>query len=614
MEEYRIAANERAWYPMGLAWVPGGIHLCVAAAGEECRVLFYREGGEEPFFALSFPRENRKGDVWSMTVLGNSFTGLEYCFEIDGKPFPDPYGRCFTGDRPWGDLENVRVLQRCPVEDEDFDWEDDRLPEIPYEDCVIYRLHARGFTRHLSSKVKDKGTFSGIQEKIPYFKELGITTVELMPVNEFFEVIIQEKGPENAFAVDKPTGKINYWGYAPGHFFAPKAAYGSGRKKSPARELKDLVKAMHKEGLELIVELFFNGKETPALALDAVRFWAEEFHVDGVHLVGNPPLDIISCDPFLSRIKLFAPSWEGKSGGKRKHLGEYNDGFLVDMRRTLKGDEDQLKALAFQVRNNPAEWGVVHYMANTNGFTMMDMVSYDTKHNEENGENNQDGNSYNHSWNCGVEGPTKRKKIAELRKKQLRNAFLLLFLSQGTPLLMAGDEFGNSQSGNNNAYCQDNEVSWLNWNLIKTNQDLFEFVKAVIAFRKAHPVFHMQREPRLMDYLACGFPDMSYHGVRTWCPEFENFRRQLGVFYYGEYGKKADGTKDSNFYVTYNMHWEPHEFDLPKLPKGERWHVVFHTDKHEVNGMYGKGEEPLVDGKSFTVPPRSIVVFTGMGD
>ena len=613
MEEYRIAAHETVWYPMGLAGAPGGIHLCVAAAGEECRVLFYRTGGEEAVLTLSFPRENRRGDVWSMTVLGKSFVGLEYCFEIDGKPFSDPYGKCFTGGRVWGDLENVRVLRRCPVEFEDFDWEDDRLPEIPYEDCIIYRLHTRGFTKHSSSRVKDKGTFHGIQEKIPYFKELGITTVELMPVNEFSEVIMQEMGPENPFAVDKPTGKINYWGYAPGYFFAPKAAYSSG-KKSPAEELKALVKAMHKEGLELIVELFFSGKETPSFVLDVVRFWAEEFHVDGVHLVGNPPLEIISRDPFLSRLKLFAPSWEGKSGGKRKHLGEYNDGFLMDMRRALKGDEDQLKALAFRVRTNPAEWGVIHYMANTNGFTMMDMVSYDTKHNEENGENNQDGNSYNYSWNCGVEGPTKRKKIVELRKKQLRNAFLLLLLSQGTPLIMAGDEFGNSQSGNNNAYCQDNEISWLNWNLIKTNQDILEFVKAVIAFRKAHPVFHMPREPKLMDYLACGFPDMSYHGVRTWCPEFENFRRQLGVFYCGEYGKKPDGTKDSNFYVTYNMHWEPHEFDLPKLPRGERWHVVFHTDKSEVNGMYGKGEEPLVDGKSFMVPPRSIVVFTGMGD
>ena len=169
------------------------------------------------------------------------------------------------------------------------------------------------------------------------------------------------------------------------------------------------------------------------------------------------------------------------------------------MRRALKGDEDEMNHLIFRSRRNPAEYGVVNYMANTNGFTLMDMVSYDTKHNEANGEGNQDGNPYNYSWNCGVEGHTRRKKIVELRKKQIRNALLMLFLSQGTPLLLAGDEFGNSKDGNNNSYCQDNEVSWLNWNLLKTNRDIYEFTKAVIAFRKSHPVFHMATEPKVMD-------------------------------------------------------------------------------------------------------------------
>lgn len=610
-EEYRIGAHEDGWCPMGLSKVNGGIHFNVAAAGEQCRVLLFKNGEEA--FALEFPEKDRKGDVWSMTVLGKNFTGLEYCFEIDGKMFSDPYGRRFAGLRAWGALDGARRVYRCPVEFEEFDWGEDRLPGIPYEDCIIYRLHSRGFTKHPSSKVENRGTFSGIQEKIPYFKELGITTVELMPVNEFFEVTVPETVPGDPRFQDKPDGKINYWGYGPGYYFAPKAAYGSG-KSSPDVEFKTLVKTMHAQGIEIITELYFTGKESPSFVLDAVRFWAAEFHMDGIHLVGDVPFEMIGRDPFLSRLKLFAPSWEGQETGKRKVLGEYNDDFLTDMRQVLKGDEDRMNALALRIRRNPPQWGAVNYMAGTNGFTMMDMVSYDTKHNEANGEDNRDGNSWNYSWNCGTEGPTKRKKIIELRKKQLRNAFLLLLLSQGTPLLMAGDEFGNSQSGNNNAYCQDNEVSWLNWNLIKTNQDLFEFVKAVIAFRKAHPVFHKKEEPRLMDYLACGLPDMSYHGVKAWCPEFENFRRQLGVFYCGVYEKKADGSKDDNFYAAYNMHWEPHEFDLPNLPKGERWHVVFQTDKAEINGMYKKGEEPAAEGKSFAVPPRSIVVFTGLKD
>ena len=609
MEQYKIAKHEMGIYSMGLSKVSGGIRLSVAAQGEECRVLLFKAGEENPVRTISFPAGSRKGDVWSMVILGEDFENLEYCFEIDGKLFSDPYGKRFTGREVWGDLERASALLRTPIEFADFDWEEDTLPQIPYEDSIIYRLHNRGFTKHASSKVKNKGTFDAIREKIPYLKKLGITALELMPVNEFSEVIMQEHVQGNPFGVDKPVGKLNYWGYTSGNYFAPKASYAS--EKNPSSEFKGLVKALHKEGLELIVELFFTGKEAPSFVLDVVRFWVYEFHVDGIHLVGTPPLDILERDPYLSRIKLFAVSWDPAYEGKVKHLGEYNDGFLVDMRRVLKGDEEQMKNLAFRTRSNPAGYGIINYMANTNGFSMMDMVSYDTKHNEENGEKNQDGYPYNYSWNCGVEGPTKRKKVLELRKKQLRNAFLLLLLSQGTPLIMAGDEFGNSQSGNNNAYCQDNEVSWLNWNLVKTNQDILEFVKAVIAFRKAHPVFHMLKEPRIMDYLACGFPDVSYHGVKAWCPEFDNFRRQLGIFYCGEYGRKPDGTADNNFYVAYNMHWEPHEFDLPNLPKKEQWHVVFHTDKGELNGIYPEGKEPAAEGKRFLVPPRSIVVFIG---
>jgi isoamylase len=610
MEQYKIAKHEMDFYSMGLSKVSGGIRLCVAAQGEECRVLLFKAGEENPVQALSFPAGSRKGDVWSIVILGEDFENLEYCFEIDGKMFSDPYGKRFTGREVWGDLEHASTLLRTPIEFADFDWEEDKLPQIPYEDSIIYRLHNRGFTKHASSKVKNKGTFDGIREKIPYLKELGITAVELMPVNEFSEVIMQEHVPGNPFGVDKPVGKLNYWGYTSGGYFAPKASYAS--EKNPALEFKGLVKALHKEGLELIVELFFTGKEPPSFVLDVIRFWVYEFHVDGIHLVGTPPRDLLERDPYLSRIKLLAISWDPAFEGKVKHLGEYNDGFLVDMRRVLKGDEEQINNLAFRTRSNPAGYGIINYMANTNGFTMMDMVSYDTWHNEENGENNQDGSPYNYSWNCGTEGPTKRKKIAELRKKQLRNAYLLLFLSQGTPLILAGDEFGNSQSGNNNAYCQDNEVSWLNWNLIKTNRDIYDFVRAVIVFRKKHPVFHLEQEPRVMDYLACGFPDMSYHGVRAWCPEFENFRRQLGILYCGEYGRKPDGTRDNSFYVAYNMHWEPHEFDLPNLPRGERWHVAFHTDRKEVNGMYEEGKEPEAEGKRFMVPPRSVVVFIGL--
>ena len=242
----------------------------------------------------------------------------------------------------------------------------------------------------------------------------------------------------------------------------------------------------------------------------------------------------------------------------------------------------------------------------------MDMVSYDRKHNEANGEENQDGTDYNYTWNCGEEGPSRKKKLVQMRRQQLRNALLMVFLSQGTPLLQAGDEFCHSQGGNNNAYCQDNEISWLNWKLQKTNRELLAFVKYLIAFRKAHPVFHMKEEPKVMDYRAVGKPDISYHGVNAWKPEFENFRRQIGIMYWGPYGKKADGTADETFFVAYNMHWEPHEFALPHLPRSQQWKIAFDTSDSSGSGYYEAGQErELENQKRYMVPYRSIIVFVG---
>ena len=289
--------------------------------------------------------------------------------------------------------------------------------------------------------------------------------------------------------------------------------------------------------------------------------------------------------------------------------------FMEDMRRFLKGDEGMLQAFEFRNRRNPAEYAVVNYMANTNGFTLMDAVSYDRKHNEKNGEENRDGSDYNYSWNCGAEGPTRKKKIVELRKQLIKNAYLLLFLSQGVPLLMAGDEFGNSQDGNNNAYCQDNAVSWLNWKLLETHKDQVEFVKRLIAFRKSHKMFHMDREPRIMDYKSCGRPDVSYHGENAWKPEFENFRRQFGILYWGAYAKKPDGTDDANFYVLYNMHWEPHMFGLPHLPKGAKWHVICSTADPDVEDLPSDGTgEVLKNQMMLAVPPRGIMILESVVD
>lgn len=629
IEKLAAAEGMPGYFPPGAVKTEGGFHICTMAEEENVSLaVFEMSGGKEKRRIFSFPSSSRLGNMCTIKLLGEDFSGLSYSLICDGTERPDPFGRVFTGRETWGELSHVKNPLRTLFELPCFDWEDDRPLQIPYEDMILYRIHTRGFTMgkggtdRKDKKAGQPGTFRAIRDKIPYFKELGVTSLELMPPNEFEEVMMPDSSDGNPYGPEEPTGKLNYWGYGPGLLFAPKASYSEGEagKKNPSAEFKSLVKELHKNGLELIIELYFTGKESASFISEAVRFWVREYHVDGVHLVGISACPSLADDPWLSRTKLFAAFWEdsGSEKGKQekgRHLAEYNDGFLVDMRRLLKGDEDQMNSLIFRSRRNPGNMGVINYMAHSNGFTLTDSVSYEMKHNEANGENNQDGSAWNYTWNCGAEGPSRKKKIVNMRQKQLRNALLILFLSQGTPLLLAGDEFGFSKGGNNNAYCQDNAVSWLDWRLLEANRELFEFTKQVIAFRKRHPVFHMPKEPAGIDYLVCGHPDVSYHGVKAWCPEFENFRRQLGIMYCGDYAKKPDGSSDDFFFTAYNMHWEPHEFALPKLPRGMKWHLAFNTDDREKNGIYTEGEEPcLEEQKQFLVPSRSIVVFIGLKD
>ena len=362
--------------------------------------------------------------------------------------------------------------------------------------------------------------------------------------------------------------------------------------------------------------------------VDVLRFWAAEYHVDGIHIVGYAPLETIVKDPYLADLKLWAKNWdevrlekgtdrssrskEEKKGPGRR-LSAYETGFMLDMRSFLKGDEGMLNQVALHVKDNPDTVASINYMANTNGFTLLDMVSYDHKHNEDNGEENHDGTDYNQSWNCGAEGPVRKKKILALRKRQLKNALTMLFLSQGTPLIMAGDEFGRTQKGNNNAYCQDNEISWLNWNLSDAHKGLYEFTKELISFRKKHSLFHRSTEPTLMDHKSVGLPDVSFHGEKAWCPDFERYSRQLGVFYSASYGENADGSEEPYFYTAYNMHWEPHTFALPNLPSGYSWHQVLDTAEDNMNGFFTEGKEKLLDDqKEALVLARSIQVFAGL--
>lgn len=629
MAEYRN--RNRILYPLGVTQEADGVRILVQGRAKEVCLLLYRPGEKTPCEEISFDPKYRMGDVWELALDRTDFASFEYNFMIDGKIVTDPNARVITGREKWADRKRAGKPVRGRILSEEFDWEDDVNPETPYAETILYKLHVRGFTAHASSGVSARGTYAGVVEKIPYLKDLGITAVELMPVTEFDEIMMSASGSGFHDAKPEPTGYLNYWGYGPSYLYAVKSAYASHGEMSAECEFKTLVKELHKAGIECIPEIYFTGKELPGEILSVLRYWAEEYHVDGFHLSGFPDLSLAAEDPFLRRTKLFAENWnevmnrrpkqgyitpgDGVVSVEEKNLAEYNMQFMEDMRRFLKGDEGILSAFEFRNRRNPAEYAVINYMANTNGFTLMDAVSYDRKHNEKNGEENRDGSDYNYSWNCGAEGPTRKKKIVELRKQLLKNAYLLLFLSQGVPLLMAGDEFGNSQDGNNNAYCQDNAVSWLNWKLLETHKDQVDFVKRLIAFRKAHKMFHMDREPRIMDYKSCGRPDVSYHGENAWKPEFENFRRQFGILYWGAYAKRSDGSDDANFYVAYNMHWEPHMFGLPHLPKGAKWRVICNTGDPDAADLPtdGTGKVPK-NQMMLAVPPRGIVILESFSE
>ncbi len=585
-----------------------------------CSLLLYRKGKKEPEAAISMEGSGQYGDLRSVLVKGLPADRYEYNYEIEGKVVTDPYACRIAGRESFGKPVKEEELRGriCPGV---FDWEGDRPLRLPYEEVVAYAAHVRGFTKHGTSRVKAKGTFAGLQEKIPYLKELGINQLELMPVYEFSELASMDSPELKKYApLDGGETRINYWGYSPkAYYFAPKASYAAS--DNPVQELKELVKELHKNGIELILEFYFPKGTKASLVLSCIRYWVVEYHIDGVHINrDNAPVEALAQDPLLSHTKILSECfaldeiYEEKAVPAFRNLAEYNDGFMLDARRFLKGDEGQLAAVTSRARRNPARHGVINYMANHNGFTLMDLVSYDEKHNEANGEANRDGSSVNYSWNCGEEGPSRKKRLLKLRSRQLRNAFVILLLSQGTPLIYAGDERGNSQSGNNNAWCQDNEISWIPWKTGKQQTKLLEFVKGLIAFRKAHPVFRQSRELQMMDYLSCGYPDVSYHGKQAWFADFENYSRSVGILYAGGYAEAEtkEEEKDDFFYVAYNMHWMPHEFALPALPGDCRWRIALDTGREGAQSIYPEGQEVILEEqRQVTVPERTILVLAG---
>lgn len=554
--------------PLGVSRQKEALNFAVEVKeGKQCTLLLYKCGENVPMEKIPMKEEAGTGTVRCVMLSDLPAQVCEYNYEIDGKIVTDPYAKGIAGRERWNDQVDFtphQVRGKIPQKEE-YPWENDCPLRIPEEDVIAYSLHVRGFTRHSSSKVKKKGTFRGVMEKLPYLKELGINQIQCMPVYEF-----EERGR-----------KVNYWGYGEGFFFAPKASYAADHDAQ--KELKELVKTCHREGIEAVLDFPFTAQTRFQIVEDCLRYYVMEYHIDGFLL--NPyqvPVEFLRRDPVLSGTKLLIK----------------DESFQNTMRRFLKGDEGMIASVAEQFRRKTSVSGSCNYITNHTGFTLEDLVSYDAKHNEANGEQNQDGPDYNYSWNCGVEGKTRKKQIVKLRQGQKRNAMFLLMTAQGTPCLLAGDEFGNSQGGNNNVYCQDNETGWVDWSRLEREKSFFHYVKELIAFRKKHGILHQKEALTGTDRSGSGIPDISYHGEAAWQIQQEASSRQLGILYSGS------PKKESNCFLVYNMHWIAHSFALPALPKDQAWYQVMSTEE----GFY---EQPLlIEGKrSIILEGRSVAAF-----
>ena len=578
----------------GATVIPGGVNFTIQShKATSCELLLFHREAEEPFAVLPFPDNYRIGFCYSMIVFGLDIEEFEYAYRLDGpydekkglrfdrtKILLDPYARAVTGQSHWGHKNNPQHGYRARVVHSNFDWGQQRHTSIPMEDLIIYELHVRGYTKDASSGVKHPGTFDGLKEKIPYLKGLGVNAVELMPVFEFDEMRDARLIDENLL--------LDFWGYNPVSFFAPNTSYSSSKEYNrEGMELKSLIKELHDQNMEVILDVVFNhtaeGNEfgpsfsfkgfdnqiyymlTPDghyynfsgcgntlncnhpvvqnMILDCLRYWVIEYRVDGFRFdlasilgrnedgtpLHQPPLlRSLAFDSILGNVKLIAEAWD--AGGlyqvgsfpSWKRWAEWNGRYRDDMRRFLKGDDFLSQAAARRITGSPDLYdpvfrgrnASVNFLTCHDGFTLYDLYSYNEKHNEANGWGNTDGADDNNSWNCGVEGDTTDPSVLALRRKMMMNACAVLMCSRGTPMFLAGDEFADTRYGNNNPYCQDNLISWLDWSLLEKNRALYEFFRYMIHFRKAHACIRKDLEP---SYL--GFPSMSLHGLTPWKPD-----------------------------------------------------------------------------------------------
>jgi glycogen operon protein len=571
----------------------------------------------------------------------------------------------------------ARGIPKCIVVDDEFDWEGDRPLNYPLDSAVIYEAHVRGLSRHASAEVEHPGTYRGVIEMIPYLKELGITSIELLPVHEFDEWELHRTNP----VTREPLR--NYWGYNTIAFFAPKGSYAaSGGLGEQVVEFKEMVRELHRAGIEVILDVVFNhsgeGNELgPSVSFrgidnttyymleedrryyrnfsgtgntlncnhpvvrdlirDSLHYWVIEMHVDGfrfdlgsilgrdengVLLEHAPLLERIAEDPILQDTKIIAEAWDAggayQVGGFPGRWAEWNDRFRDDVRRFWRGDRRTISALATRFAGSSdlydssgrKPFHSVNYVCCHDGFTLYDLVSYNRKHNAANGEANRDGHDGNFSYNHGVEGPTGDPVVNELRARQMKNFLGTLLLSLGTPMLLSGDEFARTQGGNNNAYCQDNEISWNNYDFGIAHADIFRFTRMLIMARKNHPVFQRPEFYTGRDNTRNRRPDIAWFSRDGRSVDWATVDGCLAVYIDGTEIGIIDEREDDDFYIMFNATREPKTFVVPEAPDGLTWIAMIDTAATPPRDFFEPGyEEALGAIEEITLHARSLRVI-----
>ena len=559
------------------------------------RLNLYPEHGSVRHITIPAMKDLGMDDYFSMRIhkegLVDELRSCTYDFSADGEHFLNTSAEIVAGRDSFGKQRTLRGRIPSP----DFDWAGEKRKLIPSGDMVIYEAHVRGFTKHKSSGVAHPGTFDGMREKLPYLKKLGINTLFLLPIYDFNELSVGE-------SLDGAK-RVNYWGYTKDSFyFAPKASYSSD-PKNPDIEFKSLVKEIHRLGMNIILDMFF-GAVPPDYVLDCLRHYAVNYHIDGFRVSSDWfNINIVNNDPILRHVRFFGLTWDDKAASSSPSmLYEMNDGFKEIARRFVKSDEGQVDSFYHAFRMEKRNAVKVNYITAHDGFTLRDLISYDIKHNDANGEKNRDGTDYNYSWNCGFEGPTRRQSVLKLRSKQEKNILTMLLLGLPIPMLLMGDEFGNTQKGNNNAYCQDNSTTWLDWGLLDKNKETYNYVTKLLKLRKKLPMYHREGAFSGFDHKGLGAPDISNHSKEPWNHNYPFYCRELGILFYGPY---LEGKDNHSYYIGFNMHWEAHDFYLPDITKTRKWEVVLDTaaDLRKTGGLNE-------DRTAFRLEPRSIVLLS----